>query len=126
MPGWQGKTLVFICITHAVYTCSVVKGSLVPRPSAWGEGRPGTHCSRMRRNYRHSGNSVALACTSPRLNYRNVGNFGACANGLPSPCGRPGNEARSRVNDRSRKQLPELFTVQRRLNSETVKRKWSV
>ena len=75
MPGWQGKTLVH-------YTCSVVKGSLVPRPSAWGEGRPGTHCSRMRRNYRHSGNSVALTCTSPRLNYRNVGNFGACANSV--------------------------------------------
>ena len=28
-----------------------------------GEGRPGTHCSRMRQISRHSGNSVALAYT---------------------------------------------------------------
>ena len=43
---------------------------------------------------RHSGNSVALAYT---LNYRNVRKFRRmreqCVPGLPSPCGRLGNEA---------------------------------
>ena len=62
--------------------------SPVPKPSAGGEGRSVRACAE---NYRHSGNSVALAYTSPSLNYRNVGNFGACMN----PRGRPGNEARA-------------------------------